>query len=150
MSTNTDNPDLDKAQSLAYWSFVGLVIPLLGWVLAGLSLHTFKLLPPEVSSGLKVRRLKRLAIDSLILSSLAFVVWASLCRYYIVNYQRQTCVSNAASERNKGQESDVNNHVNSSFWSDYERVRQQRANKLLEPMARDADIEPCSKIYPYW
>lgn len=80
--------DLERANSLANWSFVGLVIPLVGWILAGLSKSHLKNLQPtneaELRRIIQVRNKTNLSIllsvSVVVVTSIAFLA-ASVSQY---------------------------------------------------------------------
>ena len=74
--------DANKAVSLALWSYIGLVIPLIGLILAGYSLSLSSDLPRTGSMGRKVKTARRNAGIAIFLSILVVVFWTAV---YVVN-----------------------------------------------------------------
>jgi uncharacterized membrane protein len=70
--------DARKAQSLAAWSYVGLVIPLLGWILAGMSLSASAGLPENGKLGRKRERARMSAKLSIFLSLIAALIYVAI------------------------------------------------------------------------
>lgn len=68
--------DARHAQALAAWSYIGLVIPFIGWILAGLSLSTSKDLPTEGKVGRLRKSARSTATLSIFLSLVATSIWA--------------------------------------------------------------------------
>ena len=62
--------DVRKAQSYAGWSYIGLVIPLVGWILAGLSLSLLKDLPKDGELARRAKRVRETADISIVLSTI--------------------------------------------------------------------------------
>lgn len=73
-----DRIDLRKAQNMAAWSYVGLVIPILGWILAGISLSLSKDLPQEGKLGERRKNARSNAIVSIILSIGVAIIWVAV------------------------------------------------------------------------
>lgn len=74
-----DRQDLRKARSLAGWGFIGVFLPLLGWILAGLSLSTSKHLDPQNEKATKaVKSVRSLAKTGIFVTTLAFVIYSGL------------------------------------------------------------------------
>jgi len=96
--------DINKAQSLAHWSFVGLFVPIIGWILAGLSIHTLSLLPEEVQMSKKAHGIKSMAKNSIyigiILSAILF--YLGVKQYQGVQLQVQQA-QRAREEQSKAQ-----------------------------------------------
>lgn len=73
--------DLRKAQSAAAWSYLGLIMPLIGWILAGISSSSLKSIPGGISDSLdnRVRRIRSNINISVLLSILVvmFYIFAS-------------------------------------------------------------------------
>ncbi|MBX7268812.1 hypothetical protein KIF24_24185 [Micromonospora sp. Llam7] len=78
-----DRRELERADSLANWSFVGILVPIVGWVLAGLSNSTVKRLPVPTSENdvAKLRSVNSKIVASvatsvsIVVLSLAFMVY---------------------------------------------------------------------------
>jgi hypothetical protein len=67
--------DVRKAQSLAAWSYTGLIIPLLGWILAGISLSLTKYVPDVGDLGERAQRVRSNARISITLSIIVAIIW---------------------------------------------------------------------------
>lgn len=71
--------DANKALGLAAWSYVGVLFPLLGWILGGYALSLAATLPRgDGVIGDKVRRAHYNAQGGVFLSILTAVVWLVL------------------------------------------------------------------------
>jgi len=70
--------DANKAVSLASWSYIGLIVPLIGWILAGYSLSLSSGLPRIGIIGRKVRSARRNAGISIVLSILIVIFWTGI------------------------------------------------------------------------
>jgi hypothetical protein len=75
LDAREDYLDARRAQSLAGWSYVGLVIPLIGWILAGMSLSTSKDLPREGKIGKRRQSARSNATLSILLSVVVAFIW---------------------------------------------------------------------------
>lgn len=74
-----DRQDLRKARSLAGWGFIGVFLPLLGWILSGLSLSTSNHLDPQNEKATKaVKSVRSLAKTGIFVTTLAFVIYSGL------------------------------------------------------------------------
>lgn len=75
-----DRHDLRRADSLASWSFIGLVVPLIGWILAGLSKSTLRRIEgDDERTQREVTRINKKASISILIS--VFVVIAYVAFY---------------------------------------------------------------------
>jgi hypothetical protein len=74
-TTNEDFLDARRAQTLAGWSYIGIVIPLVGWILAGMSLSVSKDLPTNGKIGKRRRSARSNATLSILLSVVASFIW---------------------------------------------------------------------------
>ena len=81
---NTINTDIDshqdyldarRAQSLAAWSYIGLIIPLLGWILAGQPLSIVKTLPEHGKIGKIKWSARRNSVISILLSLIIVIIY---------------------------------------------------------------------------
>lgn len=85
-----DIQDLRKARSLAGWSYLGIILPLLGWILAGISLATSKHLEPKTTKAeRRVRSVRRSAIWGMVISTVMFILYASLGVWTSYNNNRE-------------------------------------------------------------
>jgi len=73
----------DKARQYAYWSYTGLLIPVIGIILSALSLSTLKALKPTRDEEAEYYRVKqvaevgmRLSVVLLVLSIAGAIIWA--------------------------------------------------------------------------
>lgn len=82
--TEYEKKDLNRANNLATWSFIGIFIPILGFVLAGLSRSYLKELPPS----LEERRVRRKSGISILLSIVAMLLGIVLTvAFYVILQQ---------------------------------------------------------------
>lgn len=97
-----DIRDFRKARSLAHWSWIGILLPLFGWILAGLSLSLTKDLPKHP----KIERIRSVAHWSIICSISAFAVYLSLFTLTSYNnykekirYEEQTTIQSMEEQK---------------------------------------------------
>lgn len=81
--------DVRKAQSLAAWSYVGLIIPLLGWILAGISLSLTKSIPDVGNLGERTQRVRSNAHVSITLSVIITLIWVIILSVACMNGHNQ-------------------------------------------------------------
>lgn len=68
-----DIQDLRRARTLAGWAYLGLVIPIVGWILGGMSLSASKYIEPKtIKARKRVESVQALAWGSILLSIVAF------------------------------------------------------------------------------
>lgn len=79
--TEQDRKDLSKALSYANWSVLGLFIPFVGWLLAGISLSFIKTVPRTTETAARLNQIKKMAWIGIIVSSIAVAVWGGLYRF---------------------------------------------------------------------
>ena len=74
-----DIHDLRKARSLAGWSYLGILIPLLGWILGAISLSTSKYLEPKtIKAENRVQSVRHLAWGAIVVSTIVFAIYVGL------------------------------------------------------------------------
>jgi hypothetical protein len=82
--------DANKAVGLALWSYVGLVIPLVGWILAGYSRALVRDLPPDSGVvGRRVRTARFHSSVSVLLSILVILAWYGVYSLGMSELQKQ-------------------------------------------------------------
>lgn len=77
----------DRAASLARWSYIGLFIPVVGIIMAGVALSTIK---DSQSSPNKIEKIRRIARLALLLSILVMTLILALIVWGINALQDQT------------------------------------------------------------
>ena len=76
-----DRRDLSKALSYANWSALGIIIPFVGWLLAGMALSFIKTIPLTDESRARIQQIKRAAWIGIVISSLAIAAWGGYYKY---------------------------------------------------------------------
>lgn len=79
--TEQDQRDLSKALSYANWSVLGLIVPIIGFLLAGMSLSYIKTIPVTTQSRTKINQIKNVAWLGIIVSVLALMAWGGYIKY---------------------------------------------------------------------
>lgn len=82
LSTNHNIYDKLQADSWAGWSFVGIIIPIVGWIMGGMSLSKLKYYSAQDSAEqIQVNNIRSEATWGIILSTISFVIMVSLPIY---------------------------------------------------------------------
>ena len=123
--TNQDRKDLSKALGYANWSALGLIIPFVGWLLAGMALSFIKTIPETHETTARLKQVKRAAWLGIIISSLAVAAWGG---YYKYNQSQEARRLQAVQQaENQKKEADTR--------------KQKLAKEVLDSCIRFADSE---------
>lgn len=120
MSTDVDyeREDANKALSLAMWSYLGLIVPLIGLILGGYSLSLVKGLPTEGKIGRKVKSARRHSKVAIFLSILIAVSWGVL---YSMNVQaeKEAIIKQEQHEQEKKKQAEK--EESDRVWANFQR-----------------------------
>jgi len=118
--TDQDRRDLSKALSYANWSALGLIIPLIGWFLAGTSLSFIKTIPVTSETSARIKQVKRAAWLGIIVSSFAVAAWGGFYRYNQYQNEKEVASVRAFAEEQSKKEQEAQ-----SLLKDQERNTQK-------------------------
>ena len=74
-TADQDYKDLSKALSYANWATLGLIIPFLGWLLAGSSLNIIRGIEETKQNARKISVVRRTAWIAIVISSISAGLW---------------------------------------------------------------------------
>jgi hypothetical protein len=101
---------LHSARITAGWSYIGALVPIVGWILGGISLSTLKAIDEPKTDKAKSRLLnvKKLAIGGIVLSTIIALLYGGLTAWSIQSTHKdqiaaQTAQQQAAYKRNLDQ-----------------------------------------------
>lgn len=100
-----EEKDLSKALNYANWSLLGVVVPLIGWLLGGMALSFAKSVPENEKSIMRLEHIRRMAWVGIIIATLAAAGWAGYFRYQVVQAQKhQEQIQKEAKQAEKEQQ----------------------------------------------
>lgn len=98
--------DANTSRTLAFWSFTGLIIPILGWILGSVALSKSNSLPLSKLDDelVKIKNTaKKAAIISLVLSTIVFVALLVLS-VVVANEAKQNSIEAAKQQKEQAKE----------------------------------------------
>lgn len=107
--TEQDRRDLSKALSYANWSALGIIIPFVGWLLAGMSLSFVKTIPITKETKSRIHQIKRAAWLGIIISSIAFAAWGGYYKYQTTQTKKREAQIRQQQEESQKQKQETDN-----------------------------------------
>lgn len=136
--------DVRKAQSLAIWSYVGLIIPLLGWILAGISISLSKSIPDTGKLGERAKKARTTAKISIIVSVLIILAWGMIIYLSVQGTSQQQPGQIITQKSNSSQLSSCLDNVDS--WFTTNATTNGEALALLPN--KEQQVSECQSRYP--
>jgi hypothetical protein len=111
--------DTRKAQSLASWSYIGILIPLVGIILGIMSLSLSKTIPDIGKLGERVDRSRDKAHAGLALSIFVAIIWGCFTAYLVLHSPQQSQASQQTNTSQSSADTSLNTCLNNvdSWWN---------------------------------
>lgn len=141
-----DIQELQRARSLAGWSYAGIFIPILGWILGAMSLSALKHIEPKTpKAAQRIRSVKNLAEGGLCLTSMVVVLWIAVGVW--VGHQYQEEAERQRVEQQQQEKADENAAIQREVEAQTQRYnRQVELNKCIDGV-NEATAKAAKSVY---